>query len=156
MGESLAIPDGMPQPKNIYLEQIEVLRPILKTNFKKIKENAANDTNKPAYSSKLEQLFGSENSYESTSQDQRTINLTKSPKSIDLTQSPSSSNVKRISGKGKTTTYNSGNAMANQTKAKPGTMMDKLEKAAPYNIFYTTVIKAPETMKQPNALTFTG
>lgn len=158
MGE---VPDNLPQPKKIYLEQIEVLKPMLK--------------NKKTTSVSPSKAKQSSSSSKKTLEGLKTIDLTHSPspskvresssnskktyqesKSIDLTHSPSSSSEKRISNKGKTTKYNSRTETDNHTRAKPGTMLEKLEKAAPYNIFFTTVIKAPETAKQPNGITFTG
>lgn len=119
MGDSLAIPDNLPQPKNVYLEQIEILKPIIaKTSIPK-------DSNKQ--------------------------------KSMpDLSGGAGPSSGKKVSNKGKTTIYNGELNSGIVQLPKPGTMLDKLEKAAPYNLFFTTVNKAPETLKQPNAITFTG
>lgn len=60
-----------------------------------------------------------------------------------------------MSSKGKTTVYRAD--QESQAKAAPpGSMLEKLAKAAPYNIFFTTICKAPETLTQPNAVKFTG
>ncbi|CAG9820172.1 unnamed protein product [Phaedon cochleariae] len=40
-------------------------------------------------------------------------------------------------------------------KQRNCTMLEKLEKAAPYNIFINTIPANPETFKQPNAISFT-
>lgn len=168
MGE---VPDNMPQAKKIYLEQIEILKPMLKNKNPTI-EKAVSDSKTNISPSKNRQLSSSS---KKTLEGLRSIDLTHSPSpskvkqlssnsknnldemsSIDLTHSPSSSSDKRISNKGKTTKYNSRTETNNPPKAKPGTMLEKLEKAAPYNIFFTTIIKSPETAKQPNAVTFTG
>lgn len=121
MGESLVLPDNMPQPKNVYLEQIEILKPIIKYNVPK-------DSNKQ-----------------------------KSMPDLSGDAGPSS---KKESNKGKTKVYNAkldSEAVASYKEmCKPGTMLEKLEKAAPYNLFFTTINKAPETLNQPNAITFTG
>ncbi|XP_018573355.1 probable tyrosyl-DNA phosphodiesterase isoform X2 [Anoplophora glabripennis] len=117
MGDSLVIPDNSPQPKNVYLEQIEILKPII------AKKNVSKDSSKQ-----------------------------KSMPDLSGDAGPSSS--KKVSNKGKTTIYN-GELNTGVQLAKPGTMLEKLEKAAPYNLFFTTVNKAPETLKQPNAITFT-
>lgn len=138
MGESMAIPENMPQPRNIYLEQIEILKPMLKIKLKARLEK--NEDTRPSTSSKNELPTKS----------LKDLNV------IDLTQSPISSKGKRLSNKGKTTSYNSRIDINNQNKLEPGTMLEKLSKAAPYNIFFTTICKSPETNKQPNAVTFTG
>lgn len=145
MGKSLVIPDNMPQPKDIYLDQIQILKSILK-----IKSDTTTDFTKPASSSASKQILNSVKVFGKQSKP------AEESKIVDLTQSPSSSNVKRVSNKGKTTLYNSVSELSDPTPAKPGTMLEKLKKAAPYNIFFTTVIKAPETTKQPNGITFTG
>lgn len=36
------------------------------------------------------------------------------------------------------------------------TMLEKLDIAAPYNIFFTRIPESPETIKQPNSIAFTG
>lgn len=137
------VPENMPQPKNIYLEQIAVLKPILKLKTKS-PEQTAEPTNS---------VRSSENKVAS---DDLRIKQKNKSEVVDLTQSPSCSNVKRISNKGKTTSYNSETDVNNKVKVKAGSMLEKMEKAAPYNIFFTTIIKAPQTTQQPNAITFTG
>lgn len=114
----------MPQPKHIYLEQIEVLKPILKT----MNKNSLGESSNKNFNNSI----------------------------IDITHSPIVSDKKRISNKGKTTMFNSEKHSSSQMKIQKGTMMEKLEKAAPYNIFFTTIIKAPQTCEQPNAVTFPG
>lgn len=101
--EELVIPDNMPQPKEVYIEQINILRPIL------LSESSSNN-----------QII---------------------PKAVS-THSASTSTLT----KGKTT----------DTSAKPGTMLDKLEKNSPYNLFFTVIPKSPETGNEINSLTFTG
>lgn len=73
---------------------------------------------------------------------------------------PGPSLTKEYSNKGKTTVFTE--KFTNETndnfkeKCKPEeTMLEKLERAAPYNLFFTTINKAPETLRQPNAITFT-
>lgn len=39
--------------------------------------------------------------------------------------------------------------------ANPKTMVEKLQNAAPYNLFFTTIPKSPETLKHLNSITFT-
>lgn len=121
MGDSLVLSDDLPQPKNVYLEQIEVLKPIIANSVPK-------DSNKQ-----------------------------KSMPDLSGDAGPSG---KIVSNKGKTTIYNakldSAAVSSSKEKCKPGTMLEKLEKAAPYNLFFTTINKAPETLNQPNAITFTG
>jgi tyrosyl-DNA phosphodiesterase-1 len=85
------IPDNLPQNKSVYLEQLEVLGPLLNV--------------KPEI---------------------------KASSSSSSTMSDSSSE-----------------------EAKPGTMLEKLKNAAPYNFFFTTIPKSPDTLKQSNAITFT-
>ncbi|CAH1159517.1 unnamed protein product [Phaedon cochleariae] len=125
---SPVIPDSWPQPKNIYLEQIEILRSLSssKPKIQNIDNNKETSSNIAA--SKVLQNVSSGNSKPGSS---KTI-------SINQSNIPSTST---------TTTYASDSAH--------GTMMEKLERAAPYNIFFTTIIKAPLTTKQPNAITFT-
>ncbi|KAJ3650648.1 hypothetical protein Zmor_016734 [Zophobas morio] len=84
--ETIKIPDNYPQDKSVYLEQLEVLGPLVK--------------DKP---------------------------LAK-PSTSQATQSEC---------------------------ARPGTMLEKLQKAAPYNLFFTTIPKSPDTSKQANSVTFT-
>ena len=83
--EKIKIPDNYPQDKTVYLEQLEVLGPLVK--------------DKP---------------------------LAK-PSTSQATQSEC---------------------------ARPGTMLEKLQKAAPYNLFFTTIPKSPDTSKQANSVTF--
>lgn len=146
MGKSLIIPNNMPQPRNIYLEQIEVLKPLLKNKHIPI----VNSGSLPSASemlSKTKEMPTSGKPIEKSSQQLVSIDLT----------SPSGSGIKRVSNKGKMTLYSLKTELNNQNIiAKTGTMLEKLEKAHPYNIFFTTVIKAPETTKQPNGITLTG
>ncbi|KAG5897164.1 hypothetical protein JTB14_020893 [Gonioctena quinquepunctata] len=116
MGESLVIPDNLPQPKSLYLEQLEILRPIIKESQK------------------------------------QSPNISKGGKPSSLASSSSSS-----ASQSSSTSYRPGDKQNTNTysKLEKGTMMEKLQRAAPYNLFFTTIIKAPETLKQPNAITFT-
>lgn len=129
MGDSLKIPDDLPQPKNVYMEQIEILKPLLKS--------------------------------ESKSESKAEVKTKKtSPRAtkMDISDQPSTSSasqITRVSSKGKITTYTADQECQIQS-APPGSTLAKLEKAAPYNIFFTTIIKASETLTQPNAITFTG
>lgn len=101
--KELVIPDNMPQPNEVYKEQINILRPILQS------ESSSNN-----------EII---------------------PKLISTNSASTSAT------KGKTTDF---------TSVKPGTMLDKLEKNSPYNLFFTSIPKSPETSKEINSITFTG
>lgn len=136
MGDNLKIPEGSSQPKNVYLEQIEILKPILKLNDK-LPTSAAKESEK-----------------KNVSQDGNSKKHAAKEYSMpDLDLLASTSQGKRVSAKGKTTCGSTNDEMV---IAQPGTMLEKLQKAAPYNLFFTTIIKAPQTQQQPNAITFTG
>lgn len=140
MGDSVKIPDGLPQPKNIYLDQIEILKPILKSKAKKSPEKLTSVLEKTK-SSTGTKLKSSNKELQKCSEKIKTIDLTHSP--------------------GPSKEYNSKAHNLNQESmtdkiAKPDTMLYKLQKNAPYNLFFTTVIKSPESGKQPNAITFSG
>ncbi|EFA13677.2 probable tyrosyl-DNA phosphodiesterase isoform X1 [Tribolium castaneum] len=47
----------------------------------------------------------------------------------------------------------SSSSVTNTTK--PGTMLEKLQNAAPYNLFFTTIPESAETLKHPTSITFT-
>ncbi|KAJ8922814.1 hypothetical protein NQ315_007849 [Exocentrus adspersus] len=127
MGDSMVIPDGLPQPKNVYLEQIQILKS-MNNQIVEAKQQGATQSGG-----------------------------VKSMPDLSCQAGPSSS---RISNKGTVTSYSSSNT-SNRTeeifksRSKPGTMLENLERAAPYNFFFSTVNKAPETQTQPNAITFT-
>lgn len=50
------------------------------------------------------------------------------------------------------------NVQRNEIRNKSGslTMQEKLQIAAPYNLFFTRIPESPETIKQPNSVTITG
>lgn len=73
----------------------------------------------------------------------------------DTFNTPSTSEVREIPSGRKTTAYRATEELR-EKPTSPCCMLEKLEKAAPYNIFFNTIIKAPETLTQPNAITFTG
>lgn len=111
--EELVIPDNMPQPNEVYKEQINILKPILQSercsNLQNISKVECISTNSAAPTASTSMIA-------STSR----------------------------------TVFNSDNP------AKPGTMQDKLEKNSPYNLFFTSIPKSPETSKEINSVTFTG
>nr|XP_023029940.1 probable tyrosyl-DNA phosphodiesterase [Leptinotarsa decemlineata] len=109
MGDSAIIPDGLPQPKNVYVEQLEILRQISASSKQQTTSNKA----------------------------------TSSGNNVPSTSSSSTSH--KLSNETKPGAPNFGK----------GTMMEKLERVSPYNLFFTTIIKASETLKQSNSITFT-
>ncbi|XP_076274213.1 tyrosyl-DNA phosphodiesterase glaikit isoform X2 [Rhynchophorus ferrugineus] len=121
MGDSVEIPDDMPQPQEVYLDQLEILKGILKV--KKELHISFTIENKPV-----------ENNH--------------------LKGEPSSS---KVSMKGKTTIYNASTSenLDLIEESSPGTMLDRLKANSPYNLFFTTIPKSPDTSKEQNAVTFT-
>uniref|UniRef100_A0AAR5QH68 PBZ-type domain-containing protein n=1 Tax=Dendroctonus ponderosae TaxID=77166 RepID=A0AAR5QH68_DENPD len=115
MGDLVTIPENMPQTKENYLEQLEILRPILQAR----KSSEAPETKT------------------TTSTQNR-----KEPK-------PQATSCSGSSGKicGKTAVDN--------TQCSVGSMLDKLQKNAPYNLFFTTIPKSQHTLSAPNSVTFT-
>lgn len=110
MGDLVTIPENLPQSKENYLEQLEILRPILETR----------------------------KSSETTG--------TKAPVSAQSKSHAAAS----CSGKiGEKTT-------AENTECTAGSMLEKLQKNAPYNLFFTTIPKSQHTLRAPNSVTFTG
>ncbi|XP_060531183.1 probable tyrosyl-DNA phosphodiesterase isoform X2 [Cylas formicarius] len=118
------IPDNMPQPKQLYLEQLEILGPILKSQ-----NNIS--------SSPIHQIPSREDTFET--------NNTKEA-------STSSGTTKKTSRKGKCTNYvgDCDEVMHCQS----GTTLQKLKQNGPYNLFFTTILKSPETTKEKNGITF--
>lgn len=104
--DELVIPDNMPQPNEVYKEQINILKPIL--------------------------------------QSEKSGNVQNIPQVIFSTNSASASTSKTVFNIEKT------------TPAKPGSMLEKLQKNSPYNLFFTSIPKSPETAKEINSITFTG
>nr|CAH7733886.1 unnamed protein product [Callosobruchus chinensis] len=138
MGDTVKIPDDMPQPASLYKEQIEILKPILKSSSK---NGVADD------SDDLTAKKPSNNTLKQKAQ--------KSPSSTGSSSEVAGSSKGRVSNRGKTTSYQSTGDTIDYKKAPPGSMLEKLERVAPYNLFFTTISKAPETLTQPNAITFT-
>lgn len=146
MGDSLVIPENMPQPKQMYLDQIEILKPIWQAQ-------KASESPKASEFKKKDP--------ESTVENNVKIELKKDIKP-SLESGPSSSKSPgKVSRKGKTTKFNSKTEEKPMTseadvKCNPGTMLDKMQKNSPYNLFFTTIPKSPETYKETNSITFTG
>ncbi|XP_057651302.1 probable tyrosyl-DNA phosphodiesterase [Diorhabda carinulata] len=132
----IEIPSDYPQPKNVYLEQIDILKPLLKMISNKLMSSS--DINLPSTSSSF-----NENSinYKQTDKDATDIKV-KSESTIKRKNSPKDNLQEK-------------NHTESKIKPLPGTMLEKLERNAPYNIFFTTIIKAPQTKDQPNSITFT-
>ncbi|CAG9772390.1 unnamed protein product [Ceutorhynchus assimilis] len=117
-GDTPEIPDNMPQPKQLYLEQIEILKPILAAQKPKETEKKRVETVK--------------NNMESVAS--------------------SSSSCGKVSKKGKTTIFTS---TSEEATCSPGSMLEKLKKNAPYNLFFTTIPKSQSTFKEVNSVSFT-
>ncbi|XP_030766890.1 probable tyrosyl-DNA phosphodiesterase [Sitophilus oryzae] len=127
MGDSVKIPDNMPQPKDVYLEQLDILRPIIEAAKKPINNIAKSQTEIK------EESLDSNNMQPSTS---------------------------KVSRKGKTTVFNPFSIVKTENSelvknTVAGTMLHKLKVNDPYNLFFTTIPKSPETYKETNAVTFT-
>ncbi|KAH1019796.1 hypothetical protein HUJ04_009564 [Dendroctonus ponderosae] len=115
MGDLVTIPENMPQTKENYLEQLEILRPILQAR----KSSEAPET--------------------------KTITSTQNRKE----PKPQATSCSGSSGKicGETAVEN--------TQCSVGSMLGKLQKNSPYNLFFTTIPKSQHTLSAPNSVTFT-
>lgn len=96
--DKIEIPSSFPQDKSVYLEQIEVLRPLVQKK---------KETQPQASTSKI-------------------------PVTVEPVRKTSSKNL-----------------------SSGATMLEKLERAAPYNLFFTKIPKSEETLKNPDTITFT-
>lgn len=65
-------------------------------------------------------------------------------------------NVDRIKQKTDFLTLSSIKILDSDRNFMKYTMLEKLVRTAPYNLFFTTISKSPETSKQNNSATFTG
>ncbi|CAH1958746.1 unnamed protein product [Acanthoscelides obtectus] len=136
MGDNLKIPSNMPQPESLYKEQLEILNPILKADSRVVPaENTNSNTKSPT-------------------KDRNSTQKTPSASKPGNSKEVAGSSKGRISSMGKTTSFQSSIDTGDE-KAPPGSMLEKLETVAPYNLFFTTINKAPATLTQPNAITFT-
>ncbi|CAH0560746.1 unnamed protein product [Brassicogethes aeneus] len=142
MGDNLNIPDGLAQPKQVYLEQLDILRPIMKaeagTVYKETKASPKASPPKIDFQ-KTSKLF--EKQYKSV---------------IDEpSSSKTGSTAKQIERKTGIATLSSISVIQYDKMTTKNTMLDKFEKTAPYNIFFTQIPKSPDTLKQFNSATFT-
>ncbi|CAH1106198.1 unnamed protein product [Psylliodes chrysocephalus] len=156
MGDSIEIPSDFTQPKEIYLEQIEILKPLL--NMAKSKLTASDQKqNLPSTSAsnnnhkKQDVNSGSGSSSSKKNMSDKKIKtasytVATNPKQNVTSSSTTSSKHTRSHQK---QDINSGSSSSKET------MSDKMNRAAPYNLFFTTIMKAPETKMQPNSITFT-
>ncbi|KAL1506295.1 hypothetical protein ABEB36_005686 [Hypothenemus hampei] len=122
MGDSVVIPENLPQPRQVYLDQLAILKPMLMSE--------RSDTIKENF---------------------KTIDLTSdapstSNEASSSYQSSAGTNKAKVSKKSK---------VDNTARCEKGTMLEKLEKNTPYNIFFTQIPKSPETLKESNSITFT-
>ncbi|XP_050498259.1 probable tyrosyl-DNA phosphodiesterase [Diabrotica virgifera virgifera] len=139
MGSPVEIPSDFPQPQQVYLEQIEMLQSLLKTSHLKDIQN----------------LPGSSTSAEKKPEKQEKSN------SSTKTSPAKTQKGKNIAPKSSTVLEEDHvevvHILDSPILKKSGheTMMEKIERMAPYSVFFTTIIKAPETKRQENAITFT-
>ncbi|KAI4455409.1 tyrosyl-dna phosphodiesterase 1 [Holotrichia oblita] len=116
-GPDFKLPPGFPQERQIIVEQLEILKSVLK-----IGENMNGNNNKESIIK---------------------------PIAIRAEPSSTSSSSKKIQ---KSTSFK---PSSDVKLCNSKSMASKLEKNAPYNIFFTQVPKAIETMNQDNTITFT-
>lgn len=116
-GPDFQLPAGFPQERQVIVEQIEVLKSLLKTDENKNGLNKNDSIVKPV-------AIKAESSSTSSF----------SKKKQKSTSFKPSSDIKLLNS---------------------SSMASKLEKNAPYNIFFTQVPKAVETMNKDNTITFT-
>lgn len=81
----------------------------------------------------------------------RSLKQVVSAKKVEQVTASTSKNHRRE----KTTSFVP-NSMQNKVSGGSLTMLEKLQIAAPYNIFFTRIPESPETIKQPNSIEFTG
>ena len=114
-GDEFTFPNDFPQSKEIVLEQLKILKSLLKAP----------------------KCVNSEPSTATTSTKGNCANqeIKKITKSTNFVPSVDS-----------TATF----------KNNEGNMVEKLNRAAPYYVFFTKVPKAPKTLKQDYSITFTG
>ncbi|KAL3266588.1 hypothetical protein HHI36_010752 [Cryptolaemus montrouzieri] len=117
------IPDDLPQPKNVYQEQLQVFKSVSKI---------------------------------SVSQQEPCSSKGKSPKKFKIDSITEENKKKNFSEKKvKTTIYQSVKHEQATSLSGENNMLKKWLCNSPYFIFYTTIPKSPDTLKQKNGITFT-
>lgn len=140
------VPSDLAQPKSVYLEQIEILKPILKTLKDTNTVQAKQPDTKPE--AKLETSKGSNSRLFEKQQKKQMAEAGTSQK-----KGASAEEIERKTG---IVTLSSIKVLPYDKNSKKGTMLEKLERTAPYNLFFTTISKSPDTLNQFNSATFTG
>ncbi|XP_044747626.1 probable tyrosyl-DNA phosphodiesterase [Coccinella septempunctata] len=119
------IPHNLPQPKNVYLEQLKVLKDILKIK--------PPDSNQPQTSAERStKKFKDTNS----SNVARSSKFPEKKEKTTIYQS--------LKGATSSTSFSSDDSM-----------LKRWDRNAPYYIFFTTIPKSPPTLKHKNSITFT-
>ncbi|XP_066145363.1 probable tyrosyl-DNA phosphodiesterase [Euwallacea fornicatus] len=135
MGDLMVIPENMPQPNQVYKEQIEILKPILASL--RVHESVEKVTDNAEAACKSEHMT----------------------KADTVPGGSGSTSTEKVSQKCKTTIFNSTSQIftseEDQNACPPGSMLEKLQRNAPYNFFFTAIPKSPETLKEVNTISFT-